>query len=305
MTVKPQHSPLVRRLRLWAWDATWAPFAFVALSILTSIASCSSLNREGPLVTCSDLDGGTTNACKDGIIASCTNGSMVTYEVCTEGEAPEDICEQSWQMPGHYTCENESARSSGSAAASSGGTTSSSGGSTSGGSPNNSGGSPNNSGEVATCAAGEHRCRDGSCITPNKVCDTKDDCFDGTDENSTACSSRTSVSCSITQSCPLVTGLSNVTWFDYDRGGEAPGTDTSLEPNAIGANSFGCYTGHKICWGAVATSTTTTSTTPMCWGVCDCSHGNAACQHPIANPDPQFCWTCAANADCDGVLSCR
>jgi hypothetical protein len=48
-----------------------------------ALASCSSLNREGPLVTCADLQDGKTNACKEGIIASCKDGSTVTYEVCT------------------------------------------------------------------------------------------------------------------------------------------------------------------------------------------------------------------------------
>ena len=248
-----QHSPRIRQLRLWACDAIWVPCAFVALSILTSISSCSSLNREGPFVTCSDLDGGTTNACRDGIIASCINGATVTYEVCIEGEAPEDICEQSWQMPGHYRCENESARSSGSASASSGGTTSSSGG--------------------ASSSSG------GSSTSP------------------------ISISCGLTLACSNARSPASAYWFDYDDGNEVVGS-TSVETTATGAIS--CTPGHRICFGGSVLVLQGGVQQPSTWGVCDVSYGSEACQHPVpVGTDFQYCWTCAANADCDVGLSCN
>jgi len=66
---------------------------------IASIGACSMFNREGPTVTCEDLAGGSLNACKDGILASCNNGTM-SYTVCHAQSA----CEQSWQVTGQYRC---------------------------------------------------------------------------------------------------------------------------------------------------------------------------------------------------------
>ena len=67
--------------------------------VLAASPSCSSENREGPDVTCADLGDGAWNACRDGIIASCSDGK-VRYEVCEE----RDWCEVSYQYPGAYVC---------------------------------------------------------------------------------------------------------------------------------------------------------------------------------------------------------
>ncbi len=62
---------------------------------------CSVLNREGPDVNCEDLRNGAVNACADGIIASCDDGSNMTYRLCDD----EDACGESWQVDGLYRCE--------------------------------------------------------------------------------------------------------------------------------------------------------------------------------------------------------
>ena len=92
-----------------------------ALSAALGALSCSSLNREGPLVTCAELQGGSVNACHDGIIASCTGGKTVTYEVCTAGNSPEQICAQSWQTQGAYQCAQSSTNADSNVGSSSGG----------------------------------------------------------------------------------------------------------------------------------------------------------------------------------------
>ena len=61
--------------------------------------ACSVFNREGPTETCADLNNGQSNACKEGIIASCVAGKM-TYEVCTDDNA----CDAIWQKAGQYRC---------------------------------------------------------------------------------------------------------------------------------------------------------------------------------------------------------
>ena len=79
-------------------------FAVTVVAIgcaLTTSPSCSSKNREGPDVTCADLSDGTWNACHDGIIAMCMGGGTVRYVVCDD----KDVCEESWQYPGAYVCE--------------------------------------------------------------------------------------------------------------------------------------------------------------------------------------------------------
>jgi hypothetical protein len=67
--------------------------------LFLAIVSCSLLNREGPDVTCADLKNGATNACSDGITATCLSGQIV-YEVCQD----EMVCKASWQTIGRYRC---------------------------------------------------------------------------------------------------------------------------------------------------------------------------------------------------------
>jgi hypothetical protein len=68
-----------------------------ALAVLLA-SGCSVLNREGPAVTCEDLNYGLINACQDGIIASCLHGK-IAYTLCDA-----DACEESFQRPGAYRC---------------------------------------------------------------------------------------------------------------------------------------------------------------------------------------------------------
>ncbi len=76
--------------------------ACLALALLIVLPSaCSVLNREGPDVTCADLRAGEINACEDGIIAACDDGSHVSYRVCDS----KDTCGESWQVDGLYRCE--------------------------------------------------------------------------------------------------------------------------------------------------------------------------------------------------------
>jgi hypothetical protein len=89
-------------------------FFGILLGSISALA-CSGLNREGPSVSCQDLQGGRVNACKSGIIASCKDGKTVTYEVCTDGSDAENVCEASWQKAGAYQCsQSTSSGSSGS-----------------------------------------------------------------------------------------------------------------------------------------------------------------------------------------------
>ncbi len=79
-----------------------------ALLLLGAVSACSVLNREGPDVSCSDLDNGGKNACQDGIIATCVNGT-VKYEVCDS----KDACGESWQVAYHYQCDQSGSGGSG------------------------------------------------------------------------------------------------------------------------------------------------------------------------------------------------
>jgi hypothetical protein len=82
----------------------------LCLALIALCSACSSLNREGPLATCAELDAGAINACGDGIIASCSDGEHVTYRVCTEdvnGTSAKDLCGEAWQQPGMYRCNPE------------------------------------------------------------------------------------------------------------------------------------------------------------------------------------------------------
>lgn len=92
---------------------TWRTWATLTVSAAIALSACSAFNREGPLVTCADLEGGAKNACKEGIIASCKNGKGVTYEVCRGAEG-EGTCEASWQKQGAYKCEEPSSSTGGS-----------------------------------------------------------------------------------------------------------------------------------------------------------------------------------------------
>jgi hypothetical protein len=81
------------------------PMGFIIL--FGNLLCCSMLNREGPSVSCQELLLGAVNDCKDGIIASCEDQNIVTYEVCTEsveGADASSLCEASWQKKGAYAC---------------------------------------------------------------------------------------------------------------------------------------------------------------------------------------------------------
>lgn len=67
--------------------------------LLLGVAACSVLNRDGPDVTCADLGGGSKNACADGIVATCSGGT-VRWRVCDDKSA----CEQRWQVAGLFRC---------------------------------------------------------------------------------------------------------------------------------------------------------------------------------------------------------
>lgn len=70
-----------------------------SVGTLLFVGACSLLNREGPDVTCADLQNGASNACADGIIATCSNGT-IAYKVCDEKSA----CSTPWQTSGRYRC---------------------------------------------------------------------------------------------------------------------------------------------------------------------------------------------------------
>ena len=72
----------------------------IHLQLVVLSAACSLLNRKGPDVTCADLGDGAENGCENGIIATCDRGT-VTWSVCGE----ESACEEPWQQPGRFRCE--------------------------------------------------------------------------------------------------------------------------------------------------------------------------------------------------------
>lgn len=74
----------------------------IAFTVTLGVWACSWQNREGPDVTCADLQDGAVNACEDGIIATCTNGA-VTWRVC---EDDPDACDASFQEPGKFRCDD-------------------------------------------------------------------------------------------------------------------------------------------------------------------------------------------------------
>jgi cysteine-rich repeat protein len=74
--------------------------ALLALLLaLSSLTSCSQLNREGPAAGCDELGGGRVNACQQGILAICEAGAM-RYRVCPD----EAACEAAWQHAGAFRC---------------------------------------------------------------------------------------------------------------------------------------------------------------------------------------------------------
>jgi len=93
------------------------------VAVVAGLAGCSMLNREGPDVTCADLQNGVVNACEEGIIATCVAGE-VRFEVCSDKEA----CDGTWQEQGAYRCEEGDAIPTPSATGGSGGGTGGSGG---------------------------------------------------------------------------------------------------------------------------------------------------------------------------------
>lgn len=250
----------------------WISGVAVLLTVVGGAPSCSALNREGPLVTCDELGGGTSNACADGIIASCKDGANVTYQVCendVDGTSAKDLCTASWQAPGNYACSDRNAGSSG-------------GSNSSGGSPSGDGGSSSGGNSSSGGSSGDGGSSGGGTTT-------------------------VSVSYNVTLSCASVTPPASVSWFDYDAG-KALVASTSVETNATGTLS--CTTGHLICLGGSAQdSTQITCSHVKSWGVCDCSYGQDACKHPgpvdrTSSATAQYCWTCAAGASFNKVLAC-
>jgi hypothetical protein len=82
----------------------WLRLSVIACGSLfaagVSGSGCSLDNQEGPIVTCAELECGRINACAEGIIAQCVDGSNVVYRVCST----EDICDAEWQIEGQYRC---------------------------------------------------------------------------------------------------------------------------------------------------------------------------------------------------------
>ncbi|MBX3125541.1 MAG: hypothetical protein KF718_02450 [Polyangiaceae bacterium] len=89
----------------------------LVIACIAFTGACSTLNREGPDVTCADLNDGAVNACQEGIIATCRNGT-VSWKVCED----KDTCEATWQQPGGFRCNETDPAPSGSGGTGSGGT---------------------------------------------------------------------------------------------------------------------------------------------------------------------------------------
>lgn len=80
-----------------------AVFALSIAALCVAAPTCSTGNHEGPDLTCQDLQCGRINACNDGIIASCLDGKTVKWHVCFDNAR--DICDEDWQKPGQYKCD--------------------------------------------------------------------------------------------------------------------------------------------------------------------------------------------------------
>ncbi len=85
-----------------AWGRALALAALAAL-LSAPLGACSAKNREGPDVTCAELECGRVNACAEGIIAQCADGVNVKFHVCDE----KTTCEATWQKSGAYRCAQE------------------------------------------------------------------------------------------------------------------------------------------------------------------------------------------------------
>jgi hypothetical protein len=80
----------------------WLVLALPLGLALAAPHACSLQNREGPQVTCADLECGRVNACQEGIIAQCVDGHTVRYHACFPNDS--ELCEAEWQVPGQYKC---------------------------------------------------------------------------------------------------------------------------------------------------------------------------------------------------------
>lgn len=144
-----------------------------SVAVFCLVDACSLLNREGPDVSCADLQYGAANACLDGIIATCTNGT-VAYKVCDQKSA----CSAPWQTSGRYRCtETEAAPDLTASVPGDGGP----GALTDGSGPDGSGGTDGSSTTCTppadeTCGAGQGRryCTDShtwtDCLAENTSC---------------------------------------------------------------------------------------------------------------------------------------
>lgn len=89
----------------------------LVIACIAFTGACSTLNREGPNVTCADLNDGAVNACQEGIIATCRSGT-VSWKVCDD----KDACDATWQQPGGFRCSESDPVPSGSGGTGGGGT---------------------------------------------------------------------------------------------------------------------------------------------------------------------------------------
>jgi uncharacterized membrane protein YgcG len=78
-------------------------WSLAAAGLTVLAANCSLQNQEGPEVSCQDLQCGVVNACADGIIVQCADGQNVLFHVCASGD--DTVCDQDWQIPGQYRCD--------------------------------------------------------------------------------------------------------------------------------------------------------------------------------------------------------
>lgn len=82
----------------------WRAASRLGLAVLgmALLGDCSLFNRYGPETTCAELMNGAVNDCADGIIATCEAGA-VAFRVCDDSAA----CDATWQVPGHYRCDQD------------------------------------------------------------------------------------------------------------------------------------------------------------------------------------------------------
>jgi hypothetical protein len=295
---------------------------------LALVVACSGLNREGPDVSCNELQGGAVNACKDGIIASCKDGKTVTFEVCTNSDG-DKACEASWQTKGAYTCTQGSSSGSGN---SNTGTLACFGAQSSACSsclrttcPTDYGacvsdstcssrctgplaaalvpciqqcksacGSTSGGGPDAGGGGGGTSCSAGflqcgsTCVPPANICDGHPDCADGSDESAANCT--VPLQCLILLKCSQVSSA-DVAFFDYDANKTTIKT-ASVTAATTSPIAVPCTRRHKICFGAKSGNNI--------WGAYAPGTGQ-----PSSTPDPSACTTCDENASCGGNLTCQ